>query len=440
VRKSTIGISMGRRELCIVSAIGDKNNCTITYKSNYNIPDPKNVSAILRQALQELPSNDISCVRIALSPAFLACAGIIDVPYRKESQVAQVAKSLAEATCAGETAEEIEVDFQVGERTASGSSIELIAVRKAALIQIIDTVHAILPSCRIDTISALNAVLAESLQCAPAKVIEFPGEAAILSMEGRFSRCRMFPWNSSPDAPDDTSARLAKLGVPAGATFYDKDADILVSGRETKARYSGAAAVLFANQSHVPNLMRPLNQSWSAPVYTQLRVAAIAASVLLLALGFLFNRQKDAQDGELQMLAAVEESLWKSAWPAEPFKQDELLPKVKRILTEHKKLCEANSFPSALKFWAEFAASMPDPDKLDFSLESLQLSSVEGRMVARVAAPPDKQLSNAAEFEAALNSSKRIKARADYERRESEIVMRVRMDYRAEQGAGSTVP
>jgi hypothetical protein len=90
----------------------------------------------------------------------------------------------------------------------------------------------------------------------------------------------------------------------------------------------------------------------------------------------------------------------------------------------------STDFPSALAFWGEIGKRMPDPEAIGMTLESLDLAPDGGRISARVPAIQGDPLKNASQLEGQLNQSRKMAARGDYEVREGQVQVRLRLDFR----------
>ena len=73
---------------------------------------------------------------------------------------------------------------------------------------------------------------------------------------------------------------------------------------------------------------------------------------------------------------------------------------------------------------------MPEPEALGLTLESLDLAPDGGRISARLPAVKEDPLKNASQLESRLNQSSRMTARGDYEVRDGQVQVRLRMDYK----------
>ena len=226
---------------------------------------------------------------------------------------------------------------------------------------------------------------------------------------------------SRPAAPPGTSPNIHLANLD------------LVEAKQVPVSLAAAVAAALAEPDETANLLRGAKDAQRGAVSRlrgPLTKLGAAAALLLVITGFRFERHLGQCEADLEACGKTERQLWERTLPGEPYKAGELAGKLVKTLSQKEKSAAANRFPSALSFWSEVACAMPNPDQVGLSLESLHLAPDGGRMLGRVSRGSTDPLSNAALLESALSKSDRLAARGEFETRDSEIVVRLRLDYR----------
>ncbi|HEX7900581.1 MAG TPA: hypothetical protein VF950_22640 [Planctomycetota bacterium] len=222
-------------------------------------------------------------------------------------------------------------------------------------------------------------------------------------------------------------------GAPRGRSYPadgpDDEGALDWNGRPIPIQYAAAFAVAVCDPDQVPNsaskmvgATRALLERLREPI---LNVAA-AATLVLSALGVWFHRETAREEADLEITRRATLDLWTRLLPADPPKESGLPRALQARLGEGGE----ESGPSALAFWGEIGKHLPDPEPLGLSVESLDLSPEGGRLSARVPAGKEDPLKNAAALEGHLNQSDKLRARGDYEVRDGQVQVRLRMEFK----------
>jgi hypothetical protein len=378
--------------------------------------------------LRDLPAHVTPTeIAVAFSPGELACADCFFTPYRAAPQLEAVIGSLAEERACGESADELALDFQQVAVTKAGSLIELVAVRQ-------DVLKAL--CAELGRVSAAPVVLVTAIPVALAHAcaltdgphvfeLESAGESILLHM----AKGQPQDWRCLPiDTPgrDATPPVLTHAGQAALA--------LLDGGIAVELALLPAAAAAALDPRRALNLLRGAAgapKSVAARLRRPLLQAAGAAALLFLAGGVCFSRKADALAQTLARCEQLEQRLGETCLPGgRRAGTQPLISRMKRALVEHNRTRDINPAFSALSFWSEIATHMPVPDRIGLALESLQLGPDSGRLVAKVDTTPNDPLANAALLERTLNSSPALTARGEYEAKSTEVVVRMRLDYK----------
>jgi hypothetical protein len=153
-----------------------------------------------------------------------------------------------------------------------------------------------------------------------------------------------------------------------------------------------------------------------------------AAALLLAAVGVFFHRRARQEEADLRAVRQGLADLSTRLLPDRPAADPGLLRALKFRLADGAD--GAGAPPSALAFWSELARHFPDPEAIGLTLESLDLAPEGGRLSARVPAAADDPLKNAARLEGELNQSPKVRTRGDYEVKDGQVLIRLRMDYK----------
>jgi hypothetical protein len=336
---------------------------------------------------------------VALSLADLACGDAWDLPDAMRGKAAaRVLESIGEARCASETLETLVVDAKHSDRR-----IQSVAMDRAQFQTLLDVLAGYSPA----LVTAAPLALAEVFD--PAS-FTCGGEAFSIADEPSGRSARAFP----SDSPDTTGALNWN-----GASIPFEDA------------VAFAAAVCDPEQ--VPNLLNTqarYRKTFARRFRDPLVSVAAAAALCLGALGVRFHRDVVREREELAAARRAELELWARYLPSQEPREGRLLRSLRERLDDLGESAGAAEFPSALAFWGEIGKQMPDPEALGLTLESLDLAPDGGRISARLPAAKDDPLKNASQLEAKFNQSSKMTARGDYEVRDGQVQVRLRMDYK----------
>lgn len=207
-----------------------------------------------------------------------------------------------------------------------------------------------------------------------------------------------------------------------------------LNGDPIPAGQAAAIAVILADPDEVPNLLYGLPgapRSFGARCRNAFLALGVTAVLLLGALAFQFDRESWINASDLNQIHQAESRLWAKYLPGRAPREGELLRTMKRHLVETGGRSTDAGSSSVLTLWSEIAARLPDVNETGMTLDALDLSPDEARLALRVAAPADDPMRNAALIEERLNRSDKIRARGDYEAKEREVAVRLRVDYKA---------
>ncbi len=201
--------------------------------------------------------------------------------------------------------------------------------------------------------------------------------------------------------------------------------------QEIPIQYAAAFAAAMCDPERVPNQAHLLPGAAKAR-WTRLREPALnlaaAAALLLAGLGVWSHREMRREEADLEAARQATMEVWSRVFPTELPKDKGLPAAMLRRLRQAGDPGAAG--PSALAFWAELGAHMPDPDPLGISVESLDLSPEGGRLSARLPAAKEDALKNASVLEGQLGQSERLRTRGDYEVRDGQVHVRLRMEFK----------
>ncbi|MCK6472734.1 MAG: hypothetical protein L6R28_13410 [Planctomycetes bacterium] len=441
-----LGIAIHRRELAAVMA---EPPGRLAWQARQGIAPGQTPVQTLRSLLSLVPA-ELRCreVRIALSPRWLACADLLEVKLRSEAQIEAVARSLAEGRCAGESAEDLAVDVVRLTSVPSGSRVAVHGISQVLLDELRSVIKERFPDASLSLVTSTLAALAEVLAQSHdprAVALEAGGEGLIVAIgKDGAEQWRAFPVRGLlPTPPDEWTRIAASLGAPEDALHIHASEATPVElgeGFRVEPAFVPAVAACLADPQRGANLLRGATgapRSAGARLGGTLQVLGAAAVLVLAALAFLFHVKTRNAAEVSKGLRQAEESLWKEAFPAKSFRAGFLLQEMEAVATRQEKNAQANDLPSALKFWSELGSVMPDADKTGLTLDALQLGPDGGRLTARMEARGSDGLQEAANLERAMNASKRLAARGEFEARGKEVLVRMRLDYKpGEPGSG----
>lgn len=413
------GISIGRKELALAVLKRTGQSSVLVFQHRVLRKDKRCIGE-LADLLKAIPSDmAVSELAVALSPAELACADCFGVSYRTEGQLDAVKASLAESRSCGETAEELCADlFQIS-ASKTESIVELAAIQRGVL-QAIRAALKEAASIPLVLVTTLPSALAHGLKLPDGEhTLAFLGETAVLHIRGGLP-CgwQVFPAKTS--------------GSDSGSAQNSGNAVELKGGLRVVLSLASAAAAASVDPGQMVNLLRDVEdapKSLSAKLRRPLLQALGAAALLCFAAGLYFNKRAAICADGLERCAELERKLAESYLPGRNSGNASIKERVTQTRASYTRNRELNRAPSALSFWSEIGARIPSADKIGLSLESLQLSSDTGRLVARVDTTPADPLANASLLERALNSSEELAARGEFESKNNEVIVRLRLDY-----------
>lgn len=437
-----LAIAIHRHKLAAVVA---EPPSRLAWQACYAMVPGETPANALRALFSQVPSNlPFREVRIALSPRWLACADLVEVKLRSEARIEAVAASLAEGRCAGESVEELAVDVVRVAATPTGSRVAVQAMTQALLAELRAAVRERFPGANLSLVTSTPAALAEALARGSAGknprtiALESGGEGLAVAFDNDGPvQWRAFPVrDAAPTTPEEWMQIAASLGAPEGALhIHASEATPVQLGEEFRVdpALASAVAACLVDPQRGANLLRGAAgtpRSAGARLGGALQVLGAAAVLVLAALACLFHVKAGNAREVSGGLRQAEESLWKEAFPARPFQPGLLLQEIDKVTTHQEKNADANDLPSALKFWSELGKVMPNADEIGLTLDALQLGPEGGRMTARMEARGIDALQEAAKLERAMNASKRLAARGEFEARGQEILVRMRLDYK----------
>jgi hypothetical protein len=345
-----------------------------------------------------LPAKD-TILSMALSPADLACGDAWSLPENLTQKAAsRVGAALCETRCASETLETLVVDAPL-----SAAAAQAVALDRGQVEDILKATG----GTKITLVTAVPATLAQVFGTV---LLTQGGERFEVAVRDGIPSWRAYP----VDGPDETGS-------------------LTWNGQEIPCEQAAAFAAAMCDPESVPNLLNALPQHRKTFLkrFRDPLINIGAAAILCLgAIGIHFHRAASREQGEIAAAVRLEKELWRRFLPGEEPREGRLLRTMHDRLGDLGEAGGGPDFPSALAFWGEIGKQMPDPEALGMTLESLDLAPDGGRISARMPALKDDPLKNASQLEGKLNESKKMTARGDYEVREGQVQVRLRMDYK----------
>jgi hypothetical protein len=404
----TIGVAVARNcaDLAVVEV--RRGKATLLFDGHIDRAEGQSPSVVLQSLLSAVPKDLArNPIHVALSWGEFACADALPLPGRvKSSAISKVAPGLCESRSAGEALEDLSIDV-----LPRGEGVWALALGSEILSGL--TTVAGVSGLVLGLVTATPVALAEVLEDDASLQLVHGGERTEIRKEKGRAAWRVFPVNRAAWQEGGEIPTILGLQVTPGQ--------------------AGAVAVALADPLVVPNILRgapDAPRTFGARFHRPLSWLGVAAALFFLSLGLFFRAVEARSRSEQKAALAQEEGLWKKFLPERPRKQGELLRTMKEILKDSGGVSVEGDFPSALAFWAEIAVHLPDVEPMGMTLESLDLTPEGGRLSAVVVSVPGDPLRNAALLEGQLGLSERLAARGDYETREKDIQVRLKMDYR----------
>jgi len=354
------------------------------------------LDTILARVLGGIPPH--SGIALALSPGDLACSDVWTPPAGLQKAMTKLGPAMIEGRCLSETLETLASDVNI-----SGASYQAISMSRESLDKILGAAKGFKLGC----VTSIPAALAQLL----GKVsMDMGGDHVDVTRSGDQTFWRSYP-TDRPDGEESVSYQ----------------------GQDIPLAHSAAFAAAVCDPEQVPNLLNVMPE-FRKTFVRRFRdpIISIAAGVVLclIALSIRFHREAIRDRQETAAALRSESELWARFLPAQEPREGQLLRAFQARIDELGEGHGAADFPSALAFWGEIGLQMPDPDALGLTLDSLDLAPDGGRLLAHVSVVKDDPLKNASQLESRLNQSARMTARGDYEVREGQVQIRIRMDYK----------
>lgn len=407
--KVRIGVAIGRRAARLVVVGGDRRSCVILFDREIARPPAAPPSLVLGELLSDVPEPfRKETLAVALSSGDLACDDVWEAPHGlRTKDVAAVAPVLLEARSTGESLEHLSLDFRSGEGQLTAVALatrELLALREKAAAQ----------GGRLRLITSIPAAIAETYLKQGSHSLCWAGQRVEVERKEEKLAWRSMPWDRAEDA-SATPLEIAGLSLGPGT--------------------AAAIAVALADHDAVPDALRGApdapRSGWER-FRSPLQAISIASAFSLLAVGFFFRAEDARMGSELATAEQAERNLTLRQFPERTPVRGDLIRMVKDRLRDSGQGAAGDApVPSAFLFWLELGKHLPDVEALGLSLESLDISPEGGRLSAAVASSQGDALRNAALLEAKLNESAKLSARGDFEARERDVQVRLKMDYRS---------
>ncbi len=411
-----VGVAIGPASGAILAVHRNGAESKILFHHEVARPEGRKSWEILEELLSALPRDlGKAPVSLALSSGEFACADAWAPPEGlKRSALETLAPALCEARCAGETLEDLSLDVVLGEKSIHAVALSnevLEGLRRVAAARGIP----------IHLVTAIPPVLAGVFSGKDELHVLSGGEGIEVRREGGVVSWRSYPL----DPPECVS--------PNGALQW--------GGIVIPADRIPAFAAAVAEPDGLPNALRgapDAPRSFLSRYLRPLLGLGAAVALFLGTLAFSFHRRTDSLRAEVEGLSRDEEGFQRTHLPGRSSKGPDLLRAMNDRLREAGESPSGSEFPSALSFWIEIARQMPDVEAMGMALESLDLSPEGGRLSAAVIPVAGDELRNAALLEGSLNKSPRMTARGDYERREKDLQVRLRIEFRPDRDPGGS--
>jgi len=409
VAKVRVGVAIGRRAARLVVARGDRGACVVLFEREIARLPGAPPSLVLEELLSNVPEPfRKESLAVALSSGDLACDDVWEAPQGlRTKDVAAVAPVLLEARSTGESLEHLSVDVWAGAGQLASVALatrELLELREKA------GVH----GGRLRLVTSIPAAISETYR-----------------KQGSHSLC----WAGQRVEVERKENKLAWRSIPCDRAEEASAAPFEIGGLSLDPGTAAAVAVALADLGAVPDALRgapDAPRSFGERFRIPLRAFSIASALFMAALGFFFRAENARFGFELAAAEQAERNHTLRQFPDRTPVRGDLVRMVKDRLRDSGQGVPGDApVPSAFLFWLELGKHLPDVEALGLSLESLDISPEGGRLSAAVATSPGDALRNAALLEAKLNESAKISARGDFEARERDVQVRLKMDYRS---------
>jgi hypothetical protein len=364
-------------------------------------------SKVLEELLVEFPETFKKAgLALALSSGDCACDDIWMAPEGvRVGDLATVAPVLLEARATGETLEQLAIDVRL-----SDGVLQVIALQSKELLALRDV--ALAHGLKLRLLTTLPAAIAD-----------------VFASEGRMS----IRWAGQQVEVERREGGTGWRSIPVDVEIGAPESALTIGGLVLGTGQASATAAAFADPDAVPDALRgapDCPKSFGERFRKPLATLAGALAVVLVSGGLFFRAQEQKFDAELVAARRVEADLWAKLFPDKKRVPGDLFRMARERLRESGNLPGASGHPSAFAHFVDLARHLPEAEGIGLSLESLDLSPEGGRMSAAVAAVQGDALRNAAILEAKISESSRIAARGDFEARQSDIQVRIKMDWR----------
>lgn len=446
MKQRRLALCIGRRHACVVSLTGATQVDTVVYRH----PLPRNVgpsiSAVLRELLLSAKSTQFGInAQLSLSPADLACADVCEAPFNADTQLEDIAGTLAESRCAGETAENLAIDIARERRAGApgGSRGQLIAIRHDTLDAIRSTLKELCPQARLSVVTSIPSALTKlldqgGLEARRALAWISPGEVVIVGRDSKIElKWRAFPHDRDVGcAIEKVKAIAASWDVPAEKLLIlnsesDEEVEITKGLRIPPGAAPAVGAALMEPLRDI-NLLRGARDApkrMTGKLAAPIRAALVAAAIFVFGLGLWFDRERQAFETGTAESTKQEKKLHRQALPDLRYSQGRLLSEMRKRLRRHRKNTGVEMPPSALAFWRELATHMPDPEKIGLTVDSLKLGASEGQLVGRVQTDAKEPMRHANFLQTELNRSEHLTTRGEFQKRGAEVNVNIRLNY-----------
>jgi hypothetical protein len=346
-------------------------------------------------------------IAVSLASGDLACDDTWTAPPGlRAKDVRAIAPVLLEARSAGETLEGLSADFSLEQ-----GNLTVVAVDTRVLAELREAVAK--KNLALDLVTSIPAAVACAVRS---------GESCA------------FVWGRQHLELSSEAGRYVWRSVPADGAPAEPQPPVMIDGLSLAPEQLPAIATALCDPEMVPCALRgapDAPRSFGERFRTSLLFLSGAAAVLLLAVGFHFRAQDRRFGVELAQADRFEADLWKRHFPGRTRVPGEFLRMAKERIRDSGVSGIEGGVPSVFLLLMDLARHLPEAEGIGMTLESLDLSPEGGRMTATVAAVQGDALRNAALLEGKISESSRISARGDFEARQGDVQVRLKMDWRS---------